>query len=125
MACYEVWNKNDLGQRKTTPLATHFTLDEGMRSAMKLSKGTHEHQSFDYNANDPFDVKPTMVRLPNMCGLVERADSGQSVIRGYGIDGVWKDAVAVCKRCASTGMDDKQWGCPCPSCKGASYKPKV
>lgn len=125
MAKYEVWNKADLGGRKTQPLSTHFTIDNGIEAAKKASVGTHEKDTFNVDPKDPWGFgTPGKITVPNMAALVERSDC-QSVIRGYGINGQWKDAVAHCKRCSNTGTDKDNWNVPCASCKGASAKPKV
>jgi hypothetical protein len=125
MARYEVWKKENLGQRKATPEDTFFTLDNAISAAKKLSIGTHKVSSWDPDPKDPWGFgKPTEIDVANMYALVERSNS-QSVIRGYGINGVWKDAVAHCKRCNDSGQDKQHWQESCPSCKGASYKPRV
>jgi hypothetical protein len=122
MARYEVWDKKKLGVRKATPEDTFFTLDNGIAAAKKLSVGTWEHHEVDWSGKNPKDFK---IQVPNMMALIERG-ACQSIIRGYGIDGQWKDAVANCKRCNNTGMYPQRWTEEnCPSCKGASFKPKI
>jgi hypothetical protein len=127
MAKYEVWDKKDLGKHKALPKDTFFTIDNGIAAAKKLSIGTYEVDSWEPDKKDPWGFgKPAKITLPVMMALVERGDC-QSVIRGYGINGVWKDVVTNCKRCGGSGTDQKngRWQDNCPSCKGASYRPKI
>lgn len=63
------------------------------------------------------------IEIPNSFAVVERGDK-QSVVRGYGIGGKWKDATD-CKRCNNSGEETGAWGMPCNSCQGASFKPKI
>lgn len=90
---YEVWYRNSWGQSKTDPIETFATLDTAMLSAIKNSKTGSDTFVLDKNQNP-------------------------SVIRGFGMNGVWIDAVLDCKKCSNWSYDEED----CKSCKSASWK---
>lgn len=117
---YELWEKEKISVRNGQPLDTVYTIDVGLLKAKSLSKGTHMASVF--NPKKGTWGSHEQVEVPNLVFLIERGDK-QSRVRGCGVNGVWVDAKD-CKRCKNTGEDPNDYGAPCISCKGASWRIK-
>jgi hypothetical protein len=124
MAKFEIWNREKLGGHQGLPEDAFYTLGRAMDEAKSKSKGTKSTSVWQTDPKDPWGSgKPLQVDIPKMFAVIERSDKA-SVIRGYGINGKWHDA-RDCKRCNNSGQNQKSWQEFCPSCNGASFKPKV
>lgn len=128
MSRYEVWKKEDVGSKRGMPAKEHYTLDEAMRTAKDLSKGSRTQQVWDSKKKDPAMKRwggggYVDVDIPNSYAVVQRVD-GPSLCRGWAVGGQWYDA-RDCKRCKNTGNDVNSPQEPCSSCRGSSYKPKI
>lgn len=123
MAKFEVWKKEDVGQRNTLPTREHYTLDYAMDSAKELSKETTKTSIYVPSKTDPWGGTNEDMEINSIFIVVERGNR-QSTIRGIGSGGKWFDH-RDCKRCGNSGNDKNVWGLPCASCNGASWTPKV
>lgn len=119
---YEIWNKEDLTNRRGLPKHIHFTIDVAMDVAKELSKDIQKVSVWfsNYNASEGGYKE---VIIPKSFAVIERSDR-QSRIRGWGIGGKWKDACQ-CKRCSNSGREPSSFNEPCSSCMGASFNPKI
>lgn len=100
---YEIWEKSSWGKGNSSPKDTSSTLDMAMDLSKSLSKKGDKFFVLDKNQSP-------------------------SVIRGFGINGKWHDAIANCKRCSNSGDDysgNFNWSQDntCTTCQGASWKP--
>lgn len=91
---YQIWKRSELNEAYSNPLSTVYSIDMAMIKAAELSK------------NSEITV------------VIDKSSSA-SRIRGFGINGVWKDSVENCKSCKNTSRNFKD----CPACNSASWKP--
>lgn len=93
---YEVWAREEWGTVSGLPDDSFMTIDYAMDKVKSLSKDGHVY--FVWEKGSP------------------------SRVRGFGINGQWKDAKDHCKSCNNSTYNYRT-GETCRSCDGTSWKP--